>query len=135
MTEPARLEVLRKGRIEEVTVIIGELPDEGELAAAVEPESTTVDSLGLVVGDLSAGQRDQLGLEQGGVIVREVKPGAAERADIEPGDLILMFNSKPVEGTGQFRKLLVDSKPGRSVAALIQRDHGRLFLAVSIPEK
>jgi len=135
VTEPARLEVLRKGRIKEVTVVIGELPDEGEVAAAAEPESTTADSLGLVVGELSAEQRDQLGLEQGGVIVREVKPGAAERAGIEPGDLILMFDDKPVENTKQFRKLLADSKPGRSVAALIQRGDGRLFFAVSIPEK
>lgn len=135
VNEPARLEVLRGGRIEEITVVIGELPDEGELAAAAEPESTTANSIGLMVGDLSAEQRDQFGLEQGGVVVREVKPGAAERAGIDPGDVILMFDGKPVEGAKQFRELLADIEPGRSVAALIQRGDGRVFFAVRIPEE
>ncbi|WP_133512210.1 DegQ family serine endoprotease [Candidatus Thiosymbion oneisti] len=135
VNEPAQLEVLRKGRIEEVTVVIGELPDEGGLTAAAEPESTTANSIGLVVGDLNAEQRDQLGLKQGGVIVREVKPGAAKRAGIGPDDVILMFDGKPVEGAKQFRELLADIEPGRSVAVLIQRGDGHVFLAVRIPEE
>jgi len=135
VNEPAQLEVLRGGRIKEITVVIGELPDEGELAAAAEPESTTANSIGLVVGDLNAEQRDQLGLEQGGVIIREVKPGAAERAGIDPGDVVLMFDGKPVEGAKQFRELLADIEPGRSVATLIQRGDRRMFLAVRIPEE
>ncbi len=135
VNEPAQLEVLREGRIEEVTVVIGELPDEGGLAAAAEPESATANSIGLVGGDLHAEQRDQLGLEQGGVIVQEVKPGAAERAGIAPGDVILMFDGKPVESAKQFRQLLADIEPGHSVAALIQRGDGHMFFAVHIPEE
>jgi len=135
VNESVQLEVLRGGRIEEITVVIGELPDESELAAAAEPESMTANSIGLVVGDPNAEQRDQLGLEQGGVIVREVRPGAAERAGIDPGDVILMFDGKPVEGAKQFRELLADIEPGRSVATLIQRGDGRVFFAVRIPEE
>ncbi|WP_089728088.1 DegQ family serine endoprotease [Candidatus Thiosymbion oneisti] len=135
VNEPAQLEVLRKGRIEEVTVVIGELPDEGGLTAAAEPESTTANSIGLVVGDLNAEQRDQLGLKQGGVIVQEVKPGAAKRAGIGRDDVILMFDGKPVEGAKQFRELLADIELGRSVAVLIQRGDGHVFLAVRIPEE
>jgi len=135
VNEPARLEVLRGGRVEEVTVIIGELPDEGGVTAAAELESMTANSIGLVVGDLNAEQRDQFGLEQSGVVVREVKPGAAERAGIDPGDVILMFDGKPVEDAKQFRELLADIEPGRSVATLIQRGDGRVFFAVRIPEE
>jgi len=135
VNEPARLEVLRGGRVEEVTVIIGELPDEGGVTAAAELESITANSIGLVVGDLNAEQRDQFGLEQSGVVVREVKPGAAERAGIDPGDVILMFDGKPVEDVKQFRELLADIEPGRSVATLIQRGDGRVFFAVRIPEE
>ena len=135
VNEPARLEVLRGGRVEEVTVIIGELPDEGGVTAAAEMESMTANSIGLVGGDLNAEQRDQFGLEQGGVVVRKVKPGAAERAGIDPGDVILMFDGKPVEDAKQFRELLADIEPGRSVATLIQRGDGRVFFAVRIPEE
>ncbi len=132
--ESAGLEVLRGGRIEEVTVVIGELPDEDKLAAA-KPQSTTASNIGLVVGDLKAGQRDRLGLKQGGVIVQEVKPGAAERAGIGPGDVILMFDNRSVEDAGQFRELLTGIEPGRSVAVLIQRGNGRIFFALRIPKE
>jgi len=135
VNEPATVEVLRRGRIEEVTVIIGELPEEGEVVAAAEPKRAAVNSIGLVVGDLDAEQRDQLGLEQGGVIVQEVKPGMAERAGIGPGDVILMFDNRPVENAKHFRELLAEIEPGRSVAALIQRGAGRMFFAVRIPKE
>ena len=88
-----------------------------------------------MVGDLDSEQRNQLGLEQGGVIVQEVKPGAAERAGIGPGDVILMFDNQPVSGAKQFRELLGGIEPGRSVAALIQRGDGRMFFAVRIPKE
>jgi serine protease Do len=135
VNEPATVEVLRRGRIEEVTVTIGELPEEGEVVAAAEPRRATANSIGLVVGDLDAEQRDQLGLEQGGVIVQEVKPGMAERAGIGPGDVILMFDNRPVENAKHFRELLAKIEPGRSVAALIQRGAGRMFFAVRIPKE
>ena len=135
VNEPAKVEVLRQGRIEEVTVVIGELPDEGDLIAAVEPERATANSIGLVVGDLDPEQRNQLALEQGGVIVQEVEPGAAERAGIGPGDLILMFDNRPVDDAKQFRELLEDAEPGRPVAVLVQRGDDRVFFAVRIPEE
>lgn len=135
VNEPVQLEVLRGGQIKEITVVIGELPEEGELAAAAEPKSTMANRIGLVVGDLNAEQRGQLGLGQGGAIVREVKPGAAERAGIDPGDVILMFDGRPIEGAKQFRELLADIEPGHSVATLIQRGDGHIFFAVRIPEE
>lgn len=133
--EPAKLEVLRGGRVEEITVVIGELPDEGERVAAAESQSAPADNIGLVVGDLSAEQREQLELKQGGVIVQEIKPGPAERAGIGPGDVILRFADQPVEDAARFRELLEGIESGRSVAVLIQRGDGRIFYAVRIPEE
>jgi serine protease Do len=135
VNEPAKVEVLRQGRVEEVTVIIGELPEEGDLTAAEEPERTTANRIGLVVGDLDADQREQIGLGRGGVIVQEVKPGAAESAGIDPGDVILMLDNKKVEDAKQFGELLDSIEPGRAVAALIQRGDGRLFFAVRMPNE
>jgi len=134
VNESAQLEVLRGGRIEEVTVVIGELPDEDKLTAA-KPQSTTANNIGLVVGDPNAEQRDRLGLEKGAVIVQKVKPGPAERAGIDPGDVILTFDNRPVENVGQFQELLAGIEPGRSVAVLIQRGDGRMFFALRIPKE
>jgi len=135
VNEVAKIKVLRQGRIEEVSVIIGELPEEGDMLATAEPERTTANSIGLVVGDLDAEQRAQLGLEKGGVIVQEVQPGAAERAGISPGDVILLFDNRQVNGTEQFREMLGSIEPGRSVAVLIHRGDGRIFFAVRIPKE
>jgi serine protease Do len=136
VNEPAKLEVLRRGRVEQVEVVIGELPDEGEhMLSSADPERATANSIGLVVGELDAEQRHQLELEQGGVIVQEVKPGAAERAGISPGDVILMFDNKPVLDAKQFRELLDGIELGRSVAVLVQRGDGRMFFAVRIPKE
>jgi serine protease Do len=135
VNEPAKIEVLREGQVKEVTVVIGELPEEGEIAADAEPEHTAANSLGLVVGGLDEEQRKQLGVEHGGVIVQEVKPGAAERAGIGPGDVILMFDNRQVEDPKQFQELLEATAGGRSVAVLVQRGDGRLFFAVRIPKE
>jgi serine protease Do len=136
VNEPAKVEVLRSGRIEQVDVVVGELPEEGEeLISAIEPERTTANSIGLVVGELDSEQRHQLELEKGGVVVQGVKPGAAERAGIGPGDVILMFDNKPVEDAKQFHELLGGIEAGRSVAVLVQRGDGRMFFAVRIPQK
>jgi len=134
VNEPAKVEVLRRGHIEEVEVVIGELPEEGDQVVAIEPERTKANSIGLVVADLDSEQRNQLELDQGGVIVQEVKPGPAERAGIGPGDVILMFDNRPVADARQFRELLDGIEPGRSVAVLIQRGDGRMFFAVRIPK-
>jgi len=135
VNEPAKVEVLRQGRIEEVTVIVAELPEEGDLAAEEEPAQTTANRIGLVVGDLDADQREQIGLGQGGVIVQAVKPGAAESAGIDPGDVILMLDNRKVEDAKQFGELLDSIDPGRAVAALIQRGDGRVFFAVRMPNE
>lgn len=133
VNESASVEVLRGGRISELQVVIGELPEEGDQVIAAEPERTKANSIGLVVGDLDSEQRNQLGLDEGGVVVQEVKPGPAERAGIGPGDVILLFDNKPVSDAKQFRELLDGVDAGRSVAVLIQRGDGRMFFAVRIP--
>jgi serine protease Do len=134
VNEAAKVEVLRRGRTQEVEVVIGELPDEGDQVIAAEPERATANSIGLVVGDLDSEQRNQLELEEGGVIVQEVKPGAAERAGVGPGDVILMFDNQLVKDASHFRELLEGVEAGRSVAVLVQRGDGRMFFAVRIPK-
>jgi len=135
VNEPARVEVLRRGRSEEITVMVGELPDDGEFPVAAVPERTAANRIGLVVADLDSQQRDDLGVEGGGVLVREVNPGAAERAGIAPGDVILMFDNEPVPDAARFEALLDQSERGAWVAVLIYREDGRLFIPVRIPKE
>jgi serine protease Do len=135
----AKVEVLRSGERKEIEVLIGELPEEADLAMKVAPPHTPTvsqsDRLGLEVTDASAAQREELGLGgSGGVLVSRVEAGPARHAGIREQDVIVMVNNIPVESADQFRELVEDLPAGKSVAVLVQRSTGPVFLAMRVPE-
>jgi serine protease Do len=135
--QAAQVEVLRRGKVEKVPIVIGELPEDEEVAASAGggDKQSPANRIGLVVTDLTADQRDQLGLDSGGALVESVQSGPAEQAGIRSGDVILMLDNQNVQSAVQFKELLDKVAPGRSVAALIQRGDGRMFFAVRVPKE
>ena len=100
------------------------------------PAAAAGNPLGLVVEDLTADQRKQLGIEDGqGVVVTRVAGAAARRAAIEPGDVILMVGRKPIKSVVEFNAALKDAKPGDSIMLLVRREDQTQFLAVTVPAK
>ncbi|MEY6432239.1 DegQ family serine endoprotease [Thioalkalicoccus limnaeus] len=133
----AEVEVLRDGEIVRIQVVLGELPDEDALAQTgrpTQPPQATANRIGLIVSDLSAEQRAEFGVEQGGVQVDSLANGEAERVGIRVGDLILAINNQPIESAAQFNEYLAGLEAGRSVALWVQRGDGRLFYAIRLPE-
>ncbi len=133
--QAAQVEVLRRGQHKELTVTIGELPEEDEVAGKPGPkEPAAANRLGLVVRDLTAEQRDQDGVPKGGVLVEDVKAGAAEQVGIRGGDVVLMLDNQQVNDVRQFKQLVDAIPAGRSVAILVQRGGGRMFYALKMPK-
>ena len=133
--QSAQVQVLRKGQPRDLTVVIGELPDEDAVAKkAGQREPATANRLGLVLRDLTGELREQAGVPKGGVLVEEVKPGPAQQVGIRAGDVILMLDNQPVIDIRQFRGMVEGLVPGRSVAVLVQRGGGRMFYALRIPK-
>jgi len=133
--QSAQVEVLRGGQRKELTVVIGELPDEDAVAGKPGPrEPAASNRLGLVVRDLTPEQRDQAGVAEGGVLVEQVKPGPAEKVGVRADDVILMLDNQAVTDARQFQGLIEGIAPGRSVAMLVQRGGGRMFYALKIPK-
>ena len=99
-----------------------------------EPVPDKVNRLGLVVRELTDDQREQLGVDQGGVRVESATDGPAAAAGITSGDVILMLDNQPVDSLEGFNRILEAIEPGRSVAALIQRGDGRMFYALRLPK-
>ncbi len=131
----AEVDVLRDGRVVTLEVVIGELPDGGEVFAETPGiEEPTADRLGLVLRDLTPAQRKQLGTEDGGVLVQRVEDGAAEKAGLRAGDVILLLDSKSIRDKQHLSEVLNGIEPGRSVAVLVQRGDGRLFYPIRIPK-
>ena len=125
--EKAILKVWHEGKENEVAVVLGELPNE-TLAALDSPRNSAPAKLGVSARSLTEEERIRLGVA-GGVVVEQVT-GAAARAGIQIGDVILGLNNKPVTDSEQLRKL-VDEAKGK-VAVLVQRQNARIFVPVQL---
>ena len=70
-----------------------------------------------------------------GAIVAEVTPGgAALKAGIEPGDVILQYNGRPVGTNDDLVKMVVATKPGTNVPVKVLRNKSEKTLNVVVDE-
>ncbi len=128
----AKVKVIREGKTRTLTVRIGELPAEEELAIAADGGDRTSDNrLGLTVEPLPVEAREK---GERGVVVREVRSGPAEKAGVRRGDVILRINGVEVTGLDQFREVARKLPAGKSVPVLVQRQGSPMFLALRVPE-
>ena len=79
---------------------------------------------------------DEFGLkERRGALVGQVTRGQpAHKAGIEPGDIILEFNGKPVRNTDELVATVVRTKPGTTVPVKILRDKQERTFNVTVDE-
>jgi serine protease Do len=136
INRPARLRILRDGKELDVEVTIGELPDDdGTPQLGATPQWPSSDRLGLTVRDITPNERKELKLGPNeGAIVDKVPPGAAKDAGLRVGDVILRFDTAEIQGAKDLRERIEAVSPGRSVAILVQREDGRMFMALRVPE-
>jgi len=119
-----KLELWRdKGRLSE-TVTLGRADADRQEASAA-PEGG---SLGLALRPLQPQELRGSGLEHGLLIERVTGP--AQLAGVQPGDVLLALNGKPVKEVEQVRDAIKD-KP-RSVALLVARDGQQIFVPVRL---
>jgi serine protease Do len=125
--------IIRDRRQVEVKVKLGELPEEVVTATAEKSSVERTNRLGVSVADLTDEQKQELELD-GGVLVQRVVDGAASKAGISKGDVILSINNEPVKDIEQFRRLIDALPAGKSVAVLVQREGSPTFLAIRVPD-
>ncbi|MGH8697623.1 MAG: PDZ domain-containing protein, partial [Burkholderiales bacterium] len=77
---------------------------------------------------LAAPEREAHGVD-GGLLVERVS-GAAAKAGLRPGDVILAFGNEPVESVDELASL-VDDAEGR-VAVLVKRGDATIYVPVEI---
>ena len=71
-----------------------------------------------------------------GVLVSDVEPGgAADASGLEPGDMILSLDGKPMENARQFNVNLYGRAPGGAVTVEVLRGTRLLSLAVPVVER
>jgi serine protease Do len=70
-----------------------------------------------------------------GALISFVNPnGPADKAGIEPGDVITEFNGRPVKDSDALVAMVVGTKPGTSVPVTIYRNNQRKSINVTIDE-
>lgn len=134
--KPSNLSILRQGERMELNVTIGELPSDDEMESRMpQLGKTTHTLLGLEVKEITEEQQDRIGLKNGGVIVMEVASGAGRTAGIRRGDVIQMINNQKIGNINDFKQAVKGLQPGKSVAVLVLRSNGPVFLALKVPDK
>jgi serine protease Do len=132
------LAVWRDGKTVDLNVTVGGNEDTQKQAAAQSSDDQGVTgqpSLGIGLADLTPDVRQQLNLPRSvaGAVVANVNPDkSAAAAGIQPGDVIVSVNDKPVHDARDVKTAVADAgKAGRkSVLLLIERGGNKTFVAV-----
>ena len=123
------LDVWRDGKIVQIPATLANASDK---VAAAEPEAVEIansgSKLGLSLRPLEPIEKRQSGIASGLVI--EDAGGAAFNAGVQPGDVLLSINGRPVSSVAQVRDVV--GKSTKSVALLIQRGSDKIFIPVRI---
>ena len=124
----ATVTIWRKGASRDITLTVAEVePDKvakaDDNSAKAEP---AVNSLGLVVSDLTDAQKKELKVD-GGVLVESAE-GNAVRAGIRPGDTIQRLNNTDIRDAKQFNSLVAKLDPKKPSAVLVRRGDASQFI-------
>ncbi len=125
--ERLTLKVRRGTDTRKVKLVTGERPTEKD--AQAQPKGSDDDSaLGLSLQEITPMLRQRFGYEgEGRVFVRGVQPGSdADRAGLQPGDIILQADQRPVRSVQDVQMALKDGK----ALLYVERDSRRFFQSI-----
>jgi len=128
------VEVWRKGGTRELQITVAEMEPERSARAGRGPGGAQpgpqagANALGLAVSDIPDERRAQLRIRNG-VVVDSVD-GAAARAGLRPGDVIMSLNNQDVTGARQFNDLVARLDLSRTHVLLVRRGDSASFVPI-----
>ncbi|QGZ30946.1 DegQ family serine endoprotease [Stutzerimonas stutzeri] len=130
----ARLEVVRDGDRQTLSIDIGALPEEGDLLASAGAGGTLLSDnrLGVSVAELTDAQRQALEIN-GGVVIREVGQGPAAMIGLRPGDVITHLNNQAIGSVKIFSQVVKALPKNRSVSMRVLREGRASFITFRLP--
>ena len=133
----AAVQLMRNKAAREVSVVVGEMPDEARTAQrtprgkpGAKPPAESVSRLGMTLSEPTAEQRKELKIT-GGILVEEAT-GPAAKAGIRRGDIVLAVNNQDVKSLEQFTQLMGQFEKGKIVAMLVRRGGNALYIPFRI---
>ena len=120
------IDVWRDGKTTTLSAVVGTL-DDGKIARNDVDAGAPSGKLGVAVRPLSPEEQKQAG--KTGLVV-EKSGGAAAKAGVQPGDLIVGVGSTKVTTVDELRAQV--DKAGKTAALLIERDGRQIYVPVKI---
>src|SRR6202521_3803811 len=92
--------------------------------------------IGVTTQEVTAATAENLGLERprGAAVASVESGGPADKAGIEPLDIIISVNGKPVETSGQLPSMIAEIKPGQPAQLEVWRDKAVKRISVTVEE-
>lgn len=124
----ARLKVIRDGKLQDFTIVIGELTPEG-IHNLKRPENFSIGILDLETRPLDPKEKKRV--ENGIAVVSSA--GIAAAAGIREGDIILKAGGRTIKSREDFASAVKEAKD--SFAILIDRSGRRIFVPIKLADK
>lgn len=135
--DKAEMEIFRDGKSMTITATIGDTPG-SRVATAKAPVNELADSLGAEFSTLTPQAAERLGLStsMSGVLVESVRPlGAAARAGLRPGEVIVRVHNRPVADVAEFSKALEEHDLRRGVRLTVRTSAGVRFVYLTTSQR
>ncbi len=92
--------------------------------------------IGVAIAEVSKEVAESLGLNKArGALVRNIEVGApADKAGLEPGDIILSFNERAIEKSSDLPRIVGDTRPGSKVSLMVWRKGAQKELSITVAD-
>jgi serine protease Do len=134
-----KLEVVREGRPRTVEVKLADRPDEREQSGRTPSRSSGEkeqgDLLGLSVQDVTPqlARRSQVDASTKGAVVVDVAPDSpAAEAGLEPGDVVVEVNRRPVNSAADYRTAVKSVKKGDTTLVRVKHGQATQYVPVRV---
>jgi len=128
------VQVWRKGETRDLQITVGEMEPERSASAGRTPgakpggEPSATNALGLAVSDISEDRKAQLRIKNG--VVVDAVDGAAARAGLRPGDVILSLDNQDVTSARQFAEQVARLDRSKTHVVLVRRGDSATFVPI-----
>lgn len=132
--DEAKIEILRDGKNQDISVKIGTMPDNLEEKGGVQAKDES--TWGLTVKKATPDMAKRFGWpeDERGIVIAGVTPGSpAADAGLRTGDMIKEVNRQEVTDPTDFRKALGGEK--KSALLLVKRGEHTFYIVLKKPEK
>ncbi|UZE95231.1 DegQ family serine endoprotease [Alkalimarinus alittae] len=129
----SKLDIIRAGKRQTITVEIGELPT--EQGAVIPAKGSKVESnrFNIEVAELDENARKRLQVSNG-LMVTQVGQGAARNAGIRANDVISSINNQEIKSLTDFNAVVKSLPSNRAIPVLIIRQGNPSFVVIKLKE-